>query len=76
MKANELNKLGIPKGTAIEEAIALLRLDGAHASRLANIVADPSAFQEDAVFGELANAIIDSEVDSFIPREEPAPWKQ
>ena len=76
MKPTELHELGIPKGEPILQAIALLRSDKNHAARFAEVAADAEAFAGDPVFGELARAILDAGEDAFIPRGEPAPWKQ
>ncbi|MDF1852882.1 MAG: RtcB family protein [Verrucomicrobiales bacterium] len=76
MKTQEMNELGIPKGAPILEAIELLRSSKNHAQHFAAVVADPQSYLNDEVFGALAAAIIEAPEDAFIPREEPAPWKQ
>jgi len=76
MKPKELHELGIPKGEPILKAIELLRASKRHADRFAEIAAAPADFVGDEVFGDLAQAILDAPVDSYVPRSEPAPWKQ
>lgn len=76
MKPKALHELGIPKGEPILKAIELLRTNKRHAGRFAKIAAAPADFVGDDVFGDLAQAILDAPTDHFVPRDEPAPWKQ
>lgn len=76
MKTKEMNEIGIPKGEPILNAIELLRSNKTHAERFAEVVANPGAFLEDPVFAKLALSILEAPVDAFVPRDEPAPWKQ
>lgn len=76
MKITELHQLGIPKGDAILRAIDLLRSPKNHSSRFAEVAENPETFADDKVFGPLAAAIIDATGEAYIPRSEPAPWKQ
>ncbi|MEO0414200.1 MAG: RtcB family protein, partial [Verrucomicrobiota bacterium] len=70
------NQIGIPKGEAILAAIDLLKNKLADADALKAVAEAPEAYLNDEVFGTLANAILESAPDAYIPREEPAPWKQ
>jgi len=79
MKPIELHELGIPKGQAILEAITLLRKKSIkdHVATFEAVAKDPASYSEDELLGPLARAILDAvENDAFLPREEPAPWKQ
>jgi len=76
MKPKELHELGIPKGEAILKAIELLRANKRHADRFEEVAATPADFVKDHVYSELAQAILDAPEGSYVPRVEPAPWKQ
>lgn len=85
MKKRELINLGIPLGNATKvafKAIAAARAEGldvaAMRSKIAALAADPTLFRDDVLFGELARALSpDREsVAPFVPRDEPAPYKQ
>lgn len=76
MKMQELQKIGIRTRKAQDEAIALLKLNSAHAGSFAAVAENAEAFLEDETFQKLAKAILDQGEDSFVPREEPAPWRQ
>lgn len=76
MKAKEMNEIGIPKGEPILKAIELLRAKKADPAQLELVAAKPESYVSDAVFGDLATSIVGAPVDSYIPRAEPAPWKQ
>ncbi len=81
MNARQLSKLGIPPG-AIAAAQKLVAQSARAAGldrrqlkeRLEVVLADPKAAEEDAIFGELARAILaEQEKRTYIPRESPAP---
>ena len=79
MKPNEIHALGIPKGEPILEAIKLLKKKSIedHAATFAAVAKKPVKFLEDEKLGALARAISEAEEQgSFVPRAEPAPWKQ
>jgi tRNA-splicing ligase RtcB len=85
MKSRDLKLLGIPPGEAIQTAkrtVGAARKAGLHIGtireQLEELVADPAAFRDDAVFGELARALLDKQaaLRSYVPREEPAPFRQ
>jgi len=85
MKARELHNLGIPKGPAMKLAqriIARAAKNGMSKQEFRQIVGDvadsPEDHTDDAVWGELALALIDSAAarTTFVPRDEPAPWRQ
>lgn len=81
MKNEDLQQLGIPVGAARKlafEAIAALAERGdfsadAISQQLVALSAMPQAFLGDAIFGALAQAIVDAQ---FRSRAEPAPWRQ
>jgi tRNA-splicing ligase RtcB len=88
MKTRELENLGIPRGEVMRLAVAVI----AQAARsgmgkaslrqtVVKVIADPSGHLDDAMFGELARALVGLAQSpqleaSFIAREAPAPWKQ
>jgi tRNA-splicing ligase RtcB (3'-phosphate/5'-hydroxy nucleic acid ligase) len=85
MKSRELTNLGIPKGPVMKLAqriIAQAAKDGMHKQQLRQIVGDvagdPENHTDDAVWGDLASALIESAAAqaTFEPRSEPAPWRQ
>ena len=85
MKAKELFNLGVPKGPAMQAAMRAAA--GAAQSgmnhktvgqAIGSVVANPSAYEGDSVFGELAEALqtaADARAD-YEARAESAPWKQ
>jgi tRNA-splicing ligase RtcB len=80
MKTKDLIHLGVPEGEAMQCAHAFIREfiaagnDGAAlADDIFRIVADPSAFFEDALRAPLARALY---CPAFTPRAELAPWRQ
>ena len=85
MKARELNKLGIPRGEAMKLALRLIgQASGAGMKKdairtaLRDLAADPAAHLDDPHFGELATALsaADTARMRYIPRPEPAVWRQ
>ncbi len=85
MKTRELVNLGIPKGPAMKLAqsiIAKVAKTGMDTQQLRQTVGDiassPEDHTDDAVWGELASALIDSAAaqSTFKPRTDPAPWRQ
>ncbi len=85
MKPRELNNLGVPRGETMKVAGAAC----AAAARggldkktiretIAAMVTDPTAYADDPHFGELAGAIagVKAARQLYIPRAEPAPWRQ
>lgn len=85
MKARELGNLGVPRGDATRVALECVR--SAHQAglpmpevreRLQAVVADPASHAADPTFGELARLLGRDEAAraTFVPRQEPAPWKQ
>ena len=85
MKARELKNLGIPSGEQLQladSAVAQAAKSGlkqtAVRRRIQEVVADPAAFRNDAVFGELARSLL-AKLDarrSYVPRADPAPYRQ
>jgi tRNA-splicing ligase RtcB len=80
MKTKDLIHLGVPEGEAMQCAHAFLGEyiaagnDGAAlADDIFRIVADPSAYFDDALRAPLARALYRP---AFMPRAEPAPWRQ
>jgi tRNA-splicing ligase RtcB len=80
MKTKDLIHLGVPEGEAMQCAHKFIREfiaagnDGAAlADDIFRIVADPSAFFEDALRAPLARALYRP---AFTPRAELAPWRQ
>ncbi len=85
MKGKELIRLGIPKGPAVALAIQALvqaRRTGIKKGKLRQaireVVADPQAFVEDPMYGDLATSLIEQREAraTYQPRTEPAPWQQ
>ncbi|XZE34644.1 RtcB family protein [Pirellulaceae bacterium SH501] len=85
MKTRELNNLGVPKGMAMQAAVECVRRASEsglnHAelrARVQEIVATPSSFTKDPVWGALASALdqVFASQARYVGREEPAPWKQ
>jgi len=87
MKARELANLGVPKGETMKSAIEACKTAakatpgvGRKALRetVTALVADPDRHKTDAIWGTLATAIADLRAarQLYIPREEPASWKQ
>lgn len=85
MKARELNNLGIPKGPAMQSAMEAVK----HAAKsglkkttmreqLTAVVAAPSDFSEDRLWGALASSLVDvfQTQARFVGRAQPAPWRQ
>jgi tRNA-splicing ligase RtcB len=85
MKTRDLSNLGIPKGPAMEIAVDTIRLamqNGFEESLLpatiSGIVLSPQDRIDDPLWGNLAqtlNKTFESQ-SAFIPREQPAFWKQ
>ncbi len=85
MKGHELNKLGIPRGDAMRLALQLIGAavqggmgEAELRAKVEKVTADPKAHVNDANFGKLAQALIDSAVAQlrYIPRAQPAAWRQ
>jgi tRNA-splicing ligase RtcB len=86
MKARELINLGIPKGDVLrlaQELIAAAARDGHSKSRIrrlvAEVVADPERHVDHRTFGPLAEALLApsaAAAGEYVPRAEPAPWRQ
>lgn len=84
INGKKILKLGVPHGPAVGLALkgwpSAAEALGTNQARnlVAEIVADPSAHLEDPHFAELAT-FLDAKAHGpavFVPREEPAPWKQ
>ena len=85
MKARELNNLGVPKGVAMQAALEAIKQaadaglnKAAMREQIAAIVAAPSAYEDDRLWGELSAAltnVFESQA-RFVGREQPAPWRQ
>lgn len=85
MKTRDLSNLGIPKGPAMEIAVETIRLaiqNGFEESLLpvtiSSIVLSPQDRIDDPLWGNLAQTLkktFESQ-SAFIPREQPAFWKQ
>ncbi len=85
MKARELSNLGIPKGPVMklaQKTVARAAKAGVHKQQMRQIIGDlvdcPEDHTEDAIWGELASALIERVAarKTFEPRAEPAPWRQ
>ncbi|MCG8461493.1 MAG: RtcB family protein [Holophagales bacterium] len=85
MKKKEIRALGICSESALALAIDLIREGRARGEdvrdlrrALESVAADPGAHLEDPVLGALAAAEVEyrSLQDSYIPREQPAPYRQ
>ncbi|HDZ20602.1 hypothetical protein LCGC14_0312370 [marine sediment metagenome] len=85
MKIRELFNLGVPKGPAMQAALRAAA-DAGHSGMnnktvrqaIASVVANPQAYENDAVFGELAE-VLQSSAEAraaYRERAESAPWKQ
>ena len=81
MKAKKLIELGVPAGPALKATIAALPLLGAVGIRgremrqlIADMAVNPEAFVAHPQLGAAARKML--EVDSFAPRQEPAPWQR
>ena len=82
MKAQQLIKLGIPEGPPVKaalesfgRAIATMSRDEV-AAKLKQLVAYPSDYEADPVFGELASLLVEAaNVPQFAERAEPAPYR-
>jgi len=82
MRPKELIALGVPRGTALEAAIAAVRAaaqlgykKGAIRKELRAVVAAPARRVDDELFGPVARAIVDQQTarSSFDGRQAPAP---
>ena len=60
----------------MQEAIALLKRKKLDAHRVVEVVENLDAYVQDEDLGYLAKAIKSAPEDTYIPREEPAPWQQ
>ncbi len=85
MKPRELHNLGVPKGEAMKVAVEAVRQASKSGlkreelrKRISDIVANPSSWGADPVWGSLANSLqsVFSAQDRYIAREKPAPWRQ
>jgi len=85
MKAKELFNLGVPKGSAMQSAMraaAAAAQSGMNRKTVrqvvASVVANPSGYDDDPIFGGLAEALqatADAQAN-YEARTESAPWKQ
>ena len=84
MKARDLINLGVPD-KALRAAIVAVAEAGKSGmdkkemkQRVIDLIDDPAAFEEDAVWGNLAIEVIAAEKkpDPFVERDEPAPYRQ
>ena len=88
MKARELENLGVPRGDTMHLALRAIA-DAAHGGlsktqlreTVKAVIADPQAYTNDPRFGDLAQALQQRRTSpqsfvEFVPRAEPAPWKQ
>ncbi len=84
MKRRELYNLGIPKGKAVDAAIAAIRTCAGSGmpkrgirTQLASVVKNPEAYRDDATFGALAAAFLEGNDAraGFRERTQPAPYK-
>jgi tRNA-splicing ligase RtcB len=85
MKARELKKLGVPSGPPMQTALQVLgaaREAGMDMetirARVLELVDDAERFRDHPTFGALARALL-AKADAqraFVPREEPAPFRQ
>jgi tRNA-splicing ligase RtcB (3'-phosphate/5'-hydroxy nucleic acid ligase) len=83
MKKRDLEKLGIPRGPAMDEALAAViaaSRDGLHkreiVSILQSVVENPSALKIDPIFGSLARSLLDkNDAPRSRARSLTAPWK-
>jgi tRNA-splicing ligase RtcB (3'-phosphate/5'-hydroxy nucleic acid ligase) len=84
LKRRELLNLGIPAGEPVQVAlktVGLARETGLDVAsireRMRQIVSDPTAFRDDLAFHELAALLSRKDAPiSFVPRAEPAPFRQ
>lgn len=85
MKARELNNLGVPKGVAMHAALEAVKLAARQGlkhsplrEQIAAVVAEPQRFTNDAMWGELAQALagVFQAQARFVGRDQPAPWRQ
>lgn len=85
MKSRELQNLGIPKGEKIQLAVQLSRdardlgmKKAAIRKTIKAIIEDPASYMEDPFWKELAASLGGAYAlaNPFVPREEPAPWRQ
>ncbi len=85
MKARELNNLGVPKGQAMQAALAAVKqaatAGARHAElreRISTVVSDPAAYAENEIWGELATSLagVFQAQARFVGRDLPAPWQQ
>jgi tRNA-splicing ligase RtcB len=83
MKPRDIQKAGIPYGPAFKVAARVCATAASQGMKNAEIRLhvnrvgqDPAAHIDDAVFGELARALIPESREAFTERESPAPWQQ
>lgn len=85
MKSRELKDLGIPPGSAMKVALATIRKARKSGLEVRTIrehfkalVVDPARFMDHPAFGELARTLAEKAraQDSYVPRSEPAPYRQ
>lgn len=85
MKTRELNNLGIPKGTAMQSAVACVR----HASqaglthselreKVQSLVANPTGHLKDPIWKDLAQTLeqVFASQARYVGRDQPASWRQ
>jgi len=85
VKARELNNLGVPKGVAMQAALAAVKLaaqqglkHGPLREQISAVVAEPVRFANDPLWGGLAQALagVFQAQARFVGRDQPAPWRQ
>ena len=81
MKAKKLIELGVPSGLPLKAVIAALPKLGANGIRgremrqlIADMAVNPEAFCDHPQLGQAAALML--EVESFVPRQELAPWRR
>ncbi len=83
MKAQEIQKLGIPRGYPTQLAHQALRDLAAQGVKkkemratIKSLLKTPDEFADHEVLGRLAKAVSSGNLSGFQEREEPAPWRQ
>lgn len=85
MKAKEINELGVPRGEpfrAVQSSLGAARAAGldmeATRTLLRQVLAQPDAYFEHPIFGEVATALAahTGRAAPFVEREQPAPFRQ
>ncbi|MGE0493692.1 MAG: RtcB family protein [Vulcanimicrobiota bacterium] len=83
MKANQLEKLGVPSGYPTQLLQVALRQQAANGikkrtmeAQIKALLADPEAHENDPVYGAVAKAIKTGNRSGYKERDQPAPWRQ